>query len=82
MQVMCIKEARREVKNTVSISSLVEVGSIYTVIGEHIHSGDVYYKLLEFGQWVAFISSCFAPLSNIDETEKENAKIRKQLLRA
>ena len=46
----------------------VKFGGIYNVIDTVTHSNDVWYELKEdIGFW--YWANCFAPLSNIDETE-------------
>jgi hypothetical protein len=73
MKVICIKEFPPH-QSIVRAEKYPEVGNIYTVATTIERWGDTFFVLSELDPSDAFISKCFALISNIDETELINER--------
>lgn len=72
MKVICIQEARHNHVTLEEKESPIKVGNEYRVLHQQEEFGKLYYALIEFGMDLGISAECFAPLSNIDETELVN----------
>lgn len=68
-KVICIQEARHNHVTLEEKESPVKVGQTYHILHEQTEFGKLYYALVEFGIDLGIAAECFAPCSDISETE-------------
>ncbi len=72
MQVICIDNKKYPLSEFTNPALVPKEGSKYTVVNNHYSlTGILYYELAECGNEDAWLSECFVPVSDIDETETE-----------